>query len=294
MTVELGRIGIWCGPLRRGDRRGAIAAAQAIQRLGFATAWMPGGEEGLAERVGDLLGATTALQLATGIVTVWDHPAEAAARLFRETEVRFPGRFLLGVGIGHEPLVSVRYPGRYEHPVATVERYLLDLDRAEVPVPIPRRLLAAFGPRMLDLAARRTAGAHPYLVTPGHTRFARQVLGAGPLLAPEQHVVLEGDPARARAVAREYLTTYWTLPNYIANFRRMGFDDVDFEGGGSDRLVDELVAWGGPDVVLDRVEQHFAAGADHVAVQVLVPGRAGFPVAGWEELADAVRRRTET
>jgi probable F420-dependent oxidoreductase len=142
---------------------------------------------------------------------------------------------------------------------------------------------------MMELARDRTRGAVPYLVTPGHTRWTRSVLGPGPLLVVEQHVILETDPAVARRIGREYVATYLGLPNYLNNFRRMGFADDDFVEGGSDRLIDELMAWGTPDVALERAQQHFDAGADHVGLQVLTPGKSGFPLESWRTLADVFR-----
>ncbi len=285
--MEVGRIGIWSGPLRRGDREGAVRAAAAIEELGFRTAWMPGGEDDLGGHLRALYGATERLVLALGIVNIWFHAAAEIAELHAELTAAHPGRLLTGVGIGHGPLVNRVREGLYRRPFAAIRRYLDDLDAAPTPVPREERIVAAFGPQMLELAGERSLGAHPYLVTPEHTRMARATLGAGPLLATEQHVLLERDPVRARAIAREYLTTYWTLPNYINNFRRMGFSDADFAGGGSDRMVDALVAWGPLDVIIERVQQHFDAGADHVCLQALTAGRQGFPIADWTALAAA-------
>lgn len=282
--MELGRIGIWSGPLRRGDPGQAVAAAAEIEALGFRTAWMPGGEDGMGEHVAALLGATSRLIIATGIVNIWFHPASEAASMYRASR----GRLLLGIGVGHAPLVDQDSPGRYRQPIGSTARYLDELDDGPDPVPVAERVLAAFGPRMMELARDRTRGAHPYLVTPDHTRWSRAILGPDALLAVEQHVVLDTDADRARAVAREYLTTYWTLPNYLTNFRRMGFTDDDFRDGGSDRMVDALVAWGDVDRGLARVQEHFDAGADHVCIQVLTPGKRGFPIAGWRAVAEAI------
>jgi probable F420-dependent oxidoreductase len=289
--MDLGRIGIWSGPLRRGDRTQAMAAAAEIEALGFETAWMPGGEEGMGDHVDALLGATSSLVIATGIVNIWFHPASEAAAMHRAARREHGGRLLLGIGVGHAPLVDAGSPGRYREPLRSTGRYLDDLDAGPDAVPAGERVLAAFGPRMMELARDRTRGAHPYLVTPEHTRWARAILGPGALLAVEQHVVLDAGADRARALAREYLATYWTLPNYLANFRRMGFTEADFRDGGSDRMVDALVAWGDVDRALARVREHFDAGADHVCVQVLVPGKQGFPVAGWRALAAAIGGR---
>lgn len=279
--MDLGLVGIWSAPLRRGDAGAASAAARVIESLGFGTAWLPGGEDGLAERLGDLLVSTSRLTIATGIVNIWTHPPAYAAELHS----RGGGRVLLGLGVGHAPLVDALRPGTYRRPLSALSQYIDELESASPPVPRNQRLVAAFGPRMLDFARERSLGAHPYLVTPEHTRWARGRLGPVALLAPEQHVVMDTNADRARALAREYLSTYWSLPNYVANFRRMGFGEADFARGGSDRMVDELVAWGGREEITQRLQSHLNAGADHVAVQVLVPGKAGFPFLAWEELA---------
>ena len=283
---DLGRVGIWCSPLRRGDLDGALAAAAEIEKLGFKSVWMPGGETGLFERVSALLAGTQELVYALGIVNIWYHSPAEVARL-HALSVESKGRLALGLGIGHQPLVEKDHPGAFGPPIASMQKFLDELDSSAPRVPASDRVLAALGPRMLELARDRSRGAHPYLVTPEHTGWARTVLGQGPLLAPEQHVVLDSDLGRARATAREYLATYWSLPNYINNYRRMGFCDDDFAGGGSDRLVDALVACGSADDALERARRHLDAGADHVALQVLVPGRRGFPVAGWQALAPA-------
>ncbi len=252
---------------------------------------MPGGEEGLGDRVRALLGATSRLVLATGIVNIWAHTAAGVAALHHQVGRRHPSRFLLGLGIGHQPLIERESPGRYRRPFRRLNQYLTELDQAVPPVGSDRRILAAFGPQMLALSRDRASGAHTYLVTPEHTRMARSVLGPGVFLAAELHVVLDTDPTAARAIGREYLVTYWTLPSYIDNFRRMGFVDDDFANGGSDRMVDALVAWGDMDTVVARVEDHLAAGADHVCLQVLTAGKRGFPVDGWRRLAEALRPR---
>jgi probable F420-dependent oxidoreductase len=182
----------------------------------------------------------------------------------------YPGRFVLGMGVSHAP--SVRARGHdYGRPVTAMREYLDAMDGAEYGPPAPAeplpRVLAALRPRMLELSRDRTDGAHPYLVTPRHSAQARAVLGAGPVLAPEQGFVLETDPARARQIARDHLRYYLVLPNYVRSWRQEGFEDADFEHGGSDRLVDALVAWGDVDAVHARVRQHLDAGADHVCLQ---------------------------
>jgi len=276
-TVDLGRIGVWCSGLRHGPETEAVEAAREIEALGFSVAWMPGGGPGLGHRLAALLAGTERLVIAVGVVSIWAHPATEVAAMASRIEAAHPGRLLLGFGIGHRP------PGS----MVSLGRYLDQLDGAPQPLPAASRFLAALGPRMLALAAARSRGAHPYLVTPEHARKARSLLGARALLAPEQHVVLDADPARARALAREYLGTTLLLPNYRRSLARMGFPEEELSGGGSDTLVDALVAWGGPEAALERVREHLEAGADHVGVQVLVPGRRGFPLDGWRRLAAA-------
>ena len=238
--------------------------APALEEAGFARLW-------LGSATGDLAAAeaalrtTTELRVASGIVNVWRDDAATVAASFHRLEERYPGRFLLGIGTGH-PEATAGWGKPYE----VLSRYLDVLD--EHGVPRGRRVLAALGPRVLALARDRSAGAHPYLVTPEHTRRARAILGDGPLLAPEHKAVLVADQERARAIGRAKVRTpYLGLVNYRTNLRRLGFTDEDMADGGSDRLVDALVAHGTPDTVADRLAAHLDAGADEVAVQLLAP-----------------------
>jgi len=236
------------------------------------------------------LQASHRLVVATGIVRIWAVPAaDLASRVARVTS-RHPDRFVLGLVVSHAP--GVEQSGqRYVHPYEKMVAYLDELDRASPPVPKERRALAALGPRMLRLAAERAAGAHPYLVTPEHTRRARGILGPEPLLAPEQMVVVETDPGRAREIGRATLARYLQLPNYTNNLRRLGFTEEDLAGGGSDALVDALVAWGTPEEIEPRIREHHEAGANHVAVQVLTaPDATGLPHEQWRPLARALTR----
>jgi probable F420-dependent oxidoreductase len=197
---------------------------------------------------------------------------------------------LIGIGVSHAPVVDGAEPGRYRRPVARTREFLDALDAAPELLPVGDRVLAALGPRMLELARDRAGGAHPYLVTPQHTATAREILGAGPLLAPEQGVVLETDPAQARDIARRNMAVYFALPNYVNNWRRYGFGDADITAPGSDRLIDALVAWGDEQAIAERVGQHRQAGADHVCIQVMVDrdDMAVFPVEQWRRLAPAL------
>ena len=282
-AMQLGRIGIWSAQFWA-DRDAAKDAARELERLGYGAIWFNNGPDafGLAR---DLLDATSRVVVATGILNIWTHPAEEVAAAHAALTRTYPHRFLLGLGVSHAPIVDRSQEGQYSHPFERMVAYLDALDAAPTPVPTSERALAALGPRMLALARERAAGAHPYLVTVEHTRSARQVLGEGPLLAPEQAVVPEPHPARARSVARAYLATYLRLPNYTNNLLRSGFTPEDLADGGSDRLVDALVAWGSLDVIRERVADHLRAGADHVCLQALTEDSATMPHNEWRALA---------
>lgn len=256
--------------------------AASLERLGFGAIWIGGSPAGDLRIVEDLLDATTTITIATGIVNVWKDGPEPVAASFHRIEARHPGRFLLGIGVGHPEADGARYSKPYD----AVADYLDALDAAGVPA--DRRVLAALGPRMLRLAAERSAGAHPYLVTPDHTRRARETLGVGPLLAPEQRVVLTTDPLRARDIARPTIRKpYLGLVNYLSNLRSLGFDDVDLAGDGSDRLIDALVTSGDAGALAAGLAKHLEAGADHVAVHLL-PADDRDPADAFAELASAL------
>jgi probable F420-dependent oxidoreductase len=278
MRLDLGTVGIWTvSQLWEAAGETLAEAASELEALGYGALWLgnASGDLRLAEA---LLAATRRLVVATGIVNVWTEPAAPTAAAYRRVTAAHPDRLLLGLGIGHAALVEARTGQRYTRPLQRIEGYLDELDAQTPPVPHDRLVLASLGPRSLELAARRTAGTHPYLVTPEHTRFARGVMGPAALLAPEQKVLLETDPATARAVARQTVRFYLQLPNYTNNLARLGFTAEDLEGEGSDRLVDALVAWGDVDSVVARVAEHLDAGADHVSVQVLTAdGEGGRP-----------------
>jgi probable F420-dependent oxidoreductase len=272
MAVQLGSFGVWSrAPLwiKEGD------AAAELEDLGYSALWLGGSPSGDLEVASTVLGTTSRLTVATGIVNVWTEDAGQVSGSYRRITHDHPDRFLLGIGAGHREIVGDAYEKPYEKLVS----YLDGLD-----VPKEHVVLAALGPRVLKLARDRTAGAHPYLVTPEHTAQAREVLGADPLLAPEQHVVLETDPDAARALARQALRPYLGLPNYTNNWLRLGFTEADIADGGSDRLVDALVAWGTPEQVADRLNEHLSAGADHVAIQI-VSADGGHHRVGFRELA---------
>ncbi|WP_217144045.1 LLM class F420-dependent oxidoreductase [Streptomyces sp. AC627_RSS907] len=277
---SIGRYGIWSAGLRAEDpeRAGERAEAAAeVERLGFGAVWLGGNSA--ARNAAPLIEATSRIVVATSIQSIWDHTASEAAAGFAELEVAHPGRFLLGLGVSHGPRVE-----GYSRPYSTMVGYLDDLDKAGMRA--GHRVLAALGPKMLELSRDRAAGAIPYLVTPEHTAQARETLGEGPLLAPEFKVVLDADPARARATARAYLARYLEFPNYTRNFLRLGFTDADVADGGSDRLIDAVFAWGDDDTIRSRIDAFHDAGADHVALQVVEDADADpLPREGWRRLA---------
>lgn len=261
--VDLGRYGVW---LRHQDLDEDVAAE--IERLGFGAVWLGGSTPADLEPAATALAATSRLAVATGIVNIWAAPAEEVADAFARLESAYPGRFLLGIGAGHRELngpEAVR-------PLQGMGDYLDVLDREGVPA--DRRVLAALGPRMLALSAERAAGAHPYLVTPAYTRFARDVLGDGPLLATEHKLVLGADRARTREEARRGMSFYLGMRNYAANLERLGYTVLDLADEGSDLLIDDLVAQGDADRVAAALRAHLDAGADHVVAQA-IPGESG-------------------
>lgn len=272
--MSLGRIGVWLGSIGALPAAEERSAVRELEALGYGTIWFgetPFSKEALSHAA-LILDATERVTVATGIASIWLRSASSAASGAATLAEAYPGRFVLGLGVSHAPIVaSIGHD--YTKPLTRMREYLGAMDASRYTGPLPAepapRLLAALGPKMLELARDRAQGAHPYLVTPEHTVRARAILGVGPLLAPEQAFVLESDPMRARTVARDHLEVYLTLPNYAENWRRSGFDEADVADGGSDRLVDALVAWGDESAVRERVEQHFAAGADHVALQAL-------------------------
>jgi probable F420-dependent oxidoreductase len=258
MSIELGKIGIW----RHSSGLTPEVLAE-VEALGYGAIWVGGSPPGDLKIIENILDATDHIAVATGILNVWKDDAATVGASYHRLADRHPGRFLLGLGIGHPEATQ-----EYQKPYDKLVSYLDELDELEVPA--EGRALAALGPRVLRLSAERSAGAHPYLVTPEHTRQAREILGAGPLLAPEQKVVLETDPERARAIGRPRVQQpYLGLTNYLSNLRRLGWTDADFADGGSDALIDALVVHGDAQAVADGVTAHLDAGADHVAIQVL-------------------------
>lgn len=276
MTVDLGTYGIW---MRRTGLTPELA--REIEALGYGAIWIGGSPPGDLALPEALLAATDRIAVATGIVNMWTTPAVEVAPSYHRIEKAYPGRFLLGVGIGHPEAVT-----EYRSPFATIVSYLDALDVAGVPK--EGRALAALGPKVLKVSAERTAGAHPYLTTPEHTREARELIGPGVLLAPEQKVVLETDPEVARAIGRPPVDRpYLHLRNYVANLERLGWTDHDIENGGSDALIDALAIHGSAAAVAAGLHAHLEAGADHVCAQILTPGNRS-PQPELRELAAAL------
>ncbi|MEV6082334.1 LLM class F420-dependent oxidoreductase [Streptomyces parvulus] len=279
LRESVGRYGVWSVQLRADDPSGAAERAEAaaeLEQLGYGALWLGGNTS--AAHAAPLIAATSRLVVGTSIQSIWEHEVAETAASFAELEVAHPGRFVLGLGVSHGPRVK-----EYSRPYSTMVDYLDALDRAGMRS--GHRVLAALGPKMLDLSRDRAAGAIPYLVTPEHTAQARERLGAAPLLAPEFKVVLDSDPARARATARAYLGRYLALPNYTKNFLNLGFTDADVADGGSDRLIDAVFAWGDDDTVRTRIDAFLDAGADHVALQVVEDDMSRAPREGWRRLA---------
>jgi len=289
----LGRLGIWSSELRLGDARALADGVAELESLGYDAVWLPGRADDVFDVAGTYLGATDRLAVATGIVSIWAYDAATTARAAVALDEAHAGRFVLGLGVSHGPLVNTGDDAPYRRPLAHMTEYLDRLDDqlaiANGPgtAPVLPRVVAALGPRMLELAGRRTTGTHPYLVPPDHTAVARQHLGPGPVVAPCQTVTL-ADGDAAKRLLRQELATYLGFPNYVDNWRRFGITDDDLADGGSDRLLQLLFAWGSEDAVADRVQAHRGAGADHVCVKVLAepgPDPTAPPMAEWRRLA---------
>jgi probable F420-dependent oxidoreductase len=273
-----GEFGVWTTYRAIGEQN-AGEAARLVEDLGFGTLWLGGSPQLRALR--PLLEATDRLVVATGILNVWASEPERVASDFAELEARFPGRVLLGIGIGHPEATR-----HYRKPLAAMQAFLDGLDAATAPVPRTRRCLAALGPKMLTLSAKRSLGAHTYFVPVEHTRAARECLGATPILAPELGCVLDDDVESARGKARAYAALYLALRNYTNNLLNHGFDEHDIANGGSDRLIDAIVPHGSAEKIAAAARQHLSAGADHVCLQI--SGVEGVARSEWTALASAL------
>jgi probable F420-dependent oxidoreductase len=293
--VDLAGTGIWSGELRYGDPAVAAQSAAELDELGYSAVWIPDVTGDVFTPINNLLGGTKRITVATGILNLWMTSAADTAKGYAETVAAHGRRLMLGIGVSHQLLIDgAKSAGTYQRPLQVMTNYLDELDALPGQgVPPEDRMLAALGPKMLALAASRTRGTHTYLVTPEHTAKVRTELGAGPLIAAEQGVVLETDPAKARDIARQNLAGYLMLPNYTNNFLRLGFTEDDLAGGGSDRLIDALIVWGDEETIAARVKAHHDAGAEHVCVQVLNPlgdggGWGGSSLEQWRRLAPAL------
>jgi probable F420-dependent oxidoreductase len=262
LKPDLGRYGVWTFGVPKAEQ------VAEIEKLGYGALWIGGSPKGDLNYVEPLLEATETLQVATGIINVWTADAEEVAEAYHRVEKAYPGRFLLGIGIGHP-----EHTEEYRKPYDVLVEYLDALDAQKVPT--SRRVIAALGPTVLKLAAARSAGAHPYLTTPQHTGQAHNLIGNTVFLAPEHKVVLSTDVGEAREVGRGAVDFYLNLSNYLNNWRRLGFTEDDIARPGSDRFIDAVVAHGDANAVAARLHQHLEAGADHVAIQVL---------GGWDKL----------
>jgi probable F420-dependent oxidoreductase len=262
LKPDLGRFGVWTFGVPNPEQ------AVDIEKLGYGALWIGGSPAGDLNYVEPILKHTETLQVATGIVNVWTAPAEQVAQAYHRIEEAYPGRFLLGIGIGHPEHIE-----DYRKPYDVLVEYLDVLDAAKVPT--SRRVVAALGPKVLKLSAQRSAGAHPYLTTPEHTGQARNIMGKTVFLAPEHKVVLSTNTDEARKIGRKTVDFYLDLSNYRNNWKRLGFTDDDLVKPGSDKLIDAVVAHGSPEAVAKRLAEHLDAGADHVAIQVL---------GGWDKL----------
>ena len=286
---DLGRIGLWTFALDVQPMAKAQEAAAEIDEMGFGTVWLP---EAVGREIFSssalILSATKNINVASGIASIAARTAHTMQSGWKTLSEAFPGRFVLALGVSHSNMVTKLHKLSYDKPYSNMVEYLDVMDKSPYAGAAPQspmyRMIGALGPKMLQLSAERTAGAHPYFTTPQHTAEARALLGAKPLIAPEIAVIFETDKDKARETARKFMGTYTRLPNYANNLMRLGFtqDDVTNQ---SDRLVDEIVTWGTLDKIAARIKEHHDAGANHVCVQVLTHDPLELPMAGWRELS---------
>ena len=284
---SLGKVGIWTSVRQWSEPASPADGASELEQLGFEMVWI-GGSVGQIEIIDAVLASTERLVAGTGITQIWMNPPTEVAADYHRLNDTHSGRFVLGLGVGHAPFTEAA-GHQYERPLAKLRSYLDELDQADRPVPQSGRVIAALRPKALAIAAERAAGVHPYNVPPQHTAQARELLGPSPVLVPEQKILFATDPSTARRVGREAMAIYLNLPNYLNNLREFGFEDSDFADGGSDKLIDTMVAWGTPDVVAARVREHLDAGADQVAVQVLSErDSTALPRVEWRQAAETL------
>jgi len=291
LAAMVGPVGVWSSHLQWQPADVAREAVAEFERLGFGAVWVgeATGKEALTH-ASILLAATSKIVVGTGIASIWARDPVAMANGARTLAEAYPDRFVLGLGVSH-PFLTEPRDRRYERPLEAMRAYLEAMDRAPYVGPAslpPPRVLAALGPKMLGLARDRAAGAHPYFVPVEHTARARRLLGPIPILAPEQAVAIDSDPQRARRIARPYMASYLKLESYVKNLSRLGWPDQDLADGGSDRLVDALVACGDIEATLARIREHLDAGADHVAVRVLTEDPTALPMEDLRAIAAAM------
>jgi len=291
-SLALKKIGIWTGNFEPQPATKIKEAVAELEQLGYGAVWYSEGlgRESLTQ-AGLLLSASSHIVVATGITNIYGRDPITAAAAQKTLSEAYPNRFILGLGVSHIPLVERLRGHEYQKPVAKMSGYLDAMDKAPYNSVVPHamyRVLAALGPKMLELSARRANGAHTYNGTPEHTATARQILGADSWLCVEQAVVLDRDATRAREIARAFLNFYLTLPNYTNNFLRLGFTEADCQNGGSDRLIDAVIAWGDVEAVSRRIHAHLSAGADHVCIQALPADPKSLPLKEWRQLAAAL------
>jgi probable F420-dependent oxidoreductase len=293
LATALGPVGVWSWALQRLSAADAGAAARELDSLGYPVAWIPEtlGNKEIFSHAAILLAGTTRIVVASGIANIHARDPMAMANGAKALGEAYPGRFVLGIGVSHAPSVTAR-GGTYGRPVETMRAYLDAMAAAQYGAPEPDPpvplVLAALGPRMLELAAERADGAHPYFVPVEHTPFARKHLGPEPFLVVEQTAVLTTDPAQGRRIGRAFAKSYLALPNYVNNLRRLGWGDADLAGEGSDRLIDAVIAWGDVDAIVGRVRAHLEAGADQVCIQVRAEQSSDPALVAFRELAAAL------
>ncbi len=293
LARTLGPVGVWSWALQRMGAQEAGSTLRQIEALGFPVVWIPEtvGNKEIFSHAALLLASSPRIAVASGIASIHARDPMAMANGARALAEAYPGRFVLGIGVSHATSVATR-GGSYGPPVETMRAYLDAMDAAQYGAPMPDPpvpvVLAALGPRMLELAAQRADGAHPYFVPVEHTSVARAHLGTEPFLAVEQTAVLTSDPAEGRRIGRAFARNYLALPNYANNLRRLGWDDADLAGDGSDRVIDAVIAWGDVDAIVERVRAHLNAGADHVCIQLRVEASSDPALGGLQELAAAL------
>jgi probable F420-dependent oxidoreductase len=282
MVPQVGRVGVWSMELRFGDTAAIDEAAGELDELGYGALWIPGGiDDAVLGDVDRLLSATKRIVIGTGIINIWKQEAADVAAWWKGQSPERQARVWLGIGVSHGPIIG----DGWMKPVAKTRAWIDEAHAAGLPA--SAMCVAALGPKMLALARDRTGGAHPYLIDPSHTAEARGILGPGKVLAPEQGVVLETDPAKARALAREALAFYVSLPNYCNSWRRLGYSEEDIATV-SDRLIDGIFAWGTAEQIAVRVKAHHDAGADHVCIQAITGAGIDGARQAWRDLAKAL------